>query len=580
MPAAKKSVNSTSVNAEYEAAIAELLAAKDRWAKTDIPERIEILNQIKDALMLVAQDWSETAARKKGIPDASSLVGEEWISGPYAVISTCNGLMLTLKQMKDKKFLKSLPKRELGNGQLAVKVMPHNIWDHLLLSGIKAEVWMQKGITKASLPDHAASAYDSPADQRKGKITLILGAGNIAAIAPLDCFQKLFLENQVVILKMNPINDYLTDFLKASLKPLIDRNALRIIKGDGADGAYLSGHKDIDEIHITGAGDTHDTIVWGAGAKGATNKKVGTPINTKRITSELGAVSPTIVVPGTWSNADISFQAQHIATQKMHNSGFNCVACQSLILPTNWDKTGILVQKVEQIIAKSDPRQAYYPGATDRLDEFAGHGENVVRIDRDAAPALVLADMGGKTDKWLENNEVFAPALATFKIAEADPEKYLAAAIAYANEHLYGTLGGNILIHPSTIKQIGKKRFEELIAGFHYGHVAINAWTGLGFLLTATPWGAFPGHTLNDVQSGIGTVHNTFMLEDVERTVVQAPWRPFPRNLLSGGFTLLPKPPWFITNRKQHKIGELLTKFAYKPSWVKIPRIFLNALLG
>ena len=159
-------------------------------------------------------------------------------------------------------------------------------------------------------------------------------------------------------------------------------------------------------------------------------------------------------------------------------------------------------------------------------------------------------------------------------------ESYLRAAIAYANDNLYGTLGGNILIHPRTIRQIGRKRFEEIIAEFRYGTIAINAWTGIGFLLIQCPWGALPGHTLDNVQSGIGMVHNAFMFDRAERTVVEAPWRPFPRNLASGGLTLLPRPPWFITNRKQHIIGKLLTRFQHKPGWLKLPRIFLNALLG
>ncbi|MFT6695831.1 MAG: acyl-CoA reductase-like NAD-dependent aldehyde dehydrogenase [Paracoccaceae bacterium] len=580
MPSDRKETILSKNKAEYDLAISDLKTAKDTWAQTGITDRIEILNEIKDALMAVSASWATTAADRKGIEKDTALVGEEWISGPYALMSACNGLMLTLSKMKDKSFLNSLPKRTLGTGQLAVKVLPHNIWDRLLFSGIKAEVWMQKGVTQGNLTQNAASIYDTPADQRKGKVALILGAGNIAAIAPLDCFQKIFMENQVVILKMNPVNDYLTEFLTDALKPLIDRDALRVVKGDGAAGEYLVNHGDVEEIHITGAAATHDAIIWGVGAKGAANKKASTPINSRNMTSELGAVCPTIVVPGPWSDADIDFQAQHIATQKLHNSGFNCIACQALILPKTWDKTAKLMARVEHVINKSAPRQAYYPGAAARMQDFAGHGDAVIHVDRGSAPALVIADMDDNSDTWLESNEVFAPALSTYKIDQTDPEKYLAEAIEYANTHLYGTLGGNILIHPRTIKQIGKTRFEELVAGFHYGHVAINAWTGVGFLLTQTPWGAFPGHTLDDVQSGIGTVHNTFMLENTERTVVHAPWRPFPRNLLSGGVTLLPKPPWFITNRKQDKIGELLTKFVYRPSWLKIPRIFLNALLG
>ena len=112
------------------------------------------------------------------------------------------------------------------------------------------------------------------------------------------------------------------------------------------------------------------------------------------------------------------------------------------------------------------------------------------------------------------------------------------------------------------------------------GTIGINGWCALGFLISACPWGAYPGHTIENVGSGIGTVHNAFMLEDTEKVVVQAAWRPFPRGLLSGQLTLMPRPPFFITNKRQHRIGALLTRFQYKPGWRKLPRIFLNALMG
>ena len=35
---------------------------------------------------------------------------------------------------------------------------------------------------------------------------------------------------------------------------------------------------------------------------------------------------------------------------------------------------------------------------------------------------------------------------------------------------------------PRHIAQIGRQRFEEILADLHYGTIAINAWTGLGFL--------------------------------------------------------------------------------------------------
>ena len=562
---------------EYDAALDALNAAKDTWAKTSIADRISLLDQVKDNLMTVATAWAQTATRLKQIPERSPLSGEEWTSGPYAVMLACNALISTLRQMESKTFLKHLSKRQLTTGQLAVKVMPYSIWDHLLLSGVKAEVWMKKSVSVANLHDHTAIAYDIPLAARKGKVALILGAGNIASIAPLDVFQKLFLENQVVILKAHPVNDYLTKFLEVALKPLIDLDALRIVKGDAAAGAYLTTHAIIEELHITGAVATHDAIVWGIGAEGEKNRKENTPQNFKRFTSELGAVCPTIVVPGPWSAADLKFQAEQIATHKLHNSGFNCVACQVLIMPKGWDKAAILMANLNAVVQNSN-RGAYYPGTANRLDAFKSKAKTYKSVARGEAPSLIINDVN--ESDWFTKTEVFAPAMSTHEMDAPNAQTYLQSAIAYANDQLYGTLGANILIHPKTIKEIGKTKFENIIADLHYGTIAINAWTGLAFLATACPWGAFPGHTPQDIQSGNGTVHNTFMLEDTERVVIQAPWAPFPRGILSGQFTLLPRPPWFITNKKQDKLGRLLTQFQHRPSWSKLPRIFLNALLG
>jgi aldehyde dehydrogenase (NAD(P)+) len=569
-----------SQHADLDAALTDLERGKTPWARTTPAERIAILKDIRDHLMPVAKDWAVTAAKKKLIPDHSPLVGEEWLSGPYCVMTACNALISTLSGVDGKTYLQDLPTRQTVSGQTAVTVIPHSIWDRLLLSGIKAEVWMQPGVTPDNLARHTASAYDTPADQRDGKIALVLGAGNIAAIAPLDAFQKLFTEHQVVILKMNPVNEYLAEFLNAALKPLIDRDALRIVKGGADVGAYLCDHPKVDEVHITGAETSHDIIVWGPGEEGRANKTAGTPKLKKPISSELGAVCPTIVVPGPWSAADLRFQGEHIATQKMHNSGFNCVACQMLILPKTWSGKDGLMENIAAAMKKSDPRQPYYPGADDRLKDFASHGQNVLKFDRGSAPACLVVPQTDNPDPWFRETEIFAPAFNTYEIDQADPAAYLEAAIDYANDQLHGTLGANVLIHPATIRGIGKKKFEALIAKLHYGTIAINAWTGLGFLLVQCPWGAFPGHTLDNVASGIGFVHNSFMFDRPERTVVSAPFRPFPRNLASGGMTLLPRPPWFITNRRQGKIAELLTQLQYRPSFAKLPRIMMHALLG
>ena len=567
--------------ADLDAALAALSESKDAWARTSVEDRIAILADIKERLMPVAESWAKTASRRKQIPDGSPLEGEEWISGPYTLMAACNGLMVTLSQMAGKAFLDDLPIREVGDGQIAARVLPHSIWDHLLLSGIKADIWLQKDVNRDNLAAHVATAYDVPEDERIGSVSLVLGAGNIAAIAPLDCFQKLFTEHSVVLLKMNPVNEYLVEFLEPALKPLIEAGALRIVKGGIAEGEYLCNHPTIESIHITGAESSHDAIVWGVGEEGVANKRAGTPRNPKKITSELGAVCPTIVVPGPWTKADLKFQAEQVATQKLHNSGFNCVACQMLVTPSSWDARDAFVDNLRSVMASAPARGLYYPGAAERVSEYAANypDAEMIAVDAQDNDRVVVQFPGGVNKNYAENNEVFAPVLGVTDVDGDSAEAFLRNAIRYCNDELHGTLGANIIIHPKTRKALGDK-WNELLTELRYGCIGVNAWTGLGFLAVQTPWGAFPGHTLDDVQSGIGFVHNTYMFENVERTVIEAPFRPFPRNLLHGGMTLLPRPPWFVTNKKAHKLGELLTRFQFAPSFLKIPRIFLNALLG
>ena len=224
---------------DLDSAIASLTKNQHKWARTSNEERIAILSAIKDCLMAVSEPWVLSAAKHKQIPDGSPLVGEEWITGPYTVMSACNALLTTLSQMDGKKFLDDLPVRQINADQVSVRVLPHSIWDQLLLSGVQADIWMQKGVTRENLKENTASVYDTPADQRTGSVSLVLGAGNIASIAPLDCFQKLFLEHSVVILKMNPVNDYLLEFLQPALEPLICRGFLQIVTGEIETGEYL-----------------------------------------------------------------------------------------------------------------------------------------------------------------------------------------------------------------------------------------------------------------------------------------------------------------------------------------------------
>ena len=87
-------------------------------------------------------------------------------------------------------------------------------------------------------------------------------------------------------------------------------------------------------------------------------------------------------------------------------------------------------------------------------------------------------------------------------------------------------------------------------------------------------------HTLEDVQSGIGVVHNALLIDGVERTVVHGPFRPAPRSVFHGELSLSPKPPWFVDNKMAASTGKRLTEFAAAPGWLALPGIFASALRG
>ncbi len=570
-------------HAELDVAIAALQEHKDYWARLPAAKKIPYLIRMRRATGAVAARWVRAAAAAKGIPADSPLVGEEWMSGPWALVVALNRLIETMRAIARDGTPALDPKavRTRAGGQVVVDVFPLNLYDKLLVNGVTAEVWMRPEVTPETLADTMAVFYKQR--EPRGKVALVLGAGNIASIPPLDALYKLYAEGHVCLLKVNPVNSYLGPFFAEIFAPLIHDGYLRLADGGADAGAYLCAHPGVDEIHMTGSDKTHDAIVFGTGEEGAARKRTDHPVNDKPISSELGNVSPTIVVPGPWSEADYRFQAAHIATQKMHNGGFNCIAAQVLVLPEGWEGTPRLLEQVRETLRGLAPRDAYYPGADQRQRAFVEHHPDAELLDpegEDSVPRTLITGIDARDrDDICFRAEAFAGMLAVTTLPGADAAEFLRNAVAFCNDALWGTLGANILIHPKTANELGPA-FEQAIADLRYGCVAVNAWTGVGFLLAPASWGAYPGHTRNDIQSGTGVVHNTFLFDKPQKSVVRAPFAPFPRSLATGEFTILPTPPWFVTNKQAHNVGRRLVRFEVNPGIRHVPGIFADALRG
>ena len=555
--------------------LGELDAGAARWAVTALPERAALLRRTHAAVAEHAEDWALTAARIKGLDPASPLVGEEWLSGPYAVLTGLDRLARTLDALAEGRSpLRDLPFHAAPGGRRAVDVMPLGAVEGLLLHGFRAEVWFPPGVT-----DQRAKLTAGLGALRVGEsggVGLVLGAGNITSIPPLDVLYGLVAENRAAILKLNPVLADLAGPFEAALAPLVDAGLLRVVQGGAAVGGFLAHRPLVRHVHITGSIASHDAIVWGTGPEAEERRRAGTPLLDAPITSELGGASPIIVVPGEWTAAELAFQAEHVATMRLHNGGYNCIAGQVLLLAADWPQREAFLDAVRGALAAAPPRPDWYPGSADRCAAAVRAYPGAERLGPDGDRLLI--EVGDRDATAMERTEWFAPVLGVVDVPGTG-QAFLDEAVRRANDGLVGTLGANVLVRPEDRAALGAG-FGRAIAALRYGTIAINAWTGLGFLLAATPWGAFPGGTLQDAGSGIGVVHNALLVDGAERTVLHGPFRPFPASVLAGERALSPRPPWFVTARTAATTGRLLTGFAGgRAPWL-LPAALASAFRG
>lgn len=126
-------------------------------------------------------------------------------------------------------------------------------------------------------------------------------------------------------------------------------------------------------------------------------------------------------------------------------------------------------------------------------------------------------------------------------------------------------LSAGLLVSPEARMHL-RDEIDRAVTSLRYGTISINHWSGMNFVLGIAPWGAYPGNTLDDVRSGIGSVHNTLMFDRPLKTVV---WGPF---------TTRPRPPWFVTHRHGNVVARRIAALEAAPSVWKLPAIVWPAI--
>lgn len=559
--------------AALQAAITRVRDSAREFARLSLDERIALLRSLRDGYFAIAEESVRLACAYKGHDLDSPHAGEEWLAGPMVTLRVLRLTEQTLRDLKETGAPRLSPKwlRQLPGGRLAVRVMPSDRFDGVLLSRHVGECYMMEGVTAQNLEDHQASFYKTP---HQGRVCVVLGGGNVNAIPPTDVISKMFVEGTVCLLKMNPVNGYLGPLIERAFAPLIARGFLAVVHGGAAEGSVLVNHPSVDEVHITGSDKTHDALVWGpAGPEREARKAKNDPLLKKVVTSELGNITPCIVVPGPWDAASLDSQARSTAGMVCNNASFNCNAAKLLVTSRAWSQRQDFLDRLAGHLATGGVRKAWYPGAAERWKAFT-EGRKDLKVvgtpQEGHLPYALITDVDrAQLDDKVWSQEPWCTVLSETALETGDVPAFCEEATSFLNGKVWGTLAAMVLVHPETMQAPKHaEAVERMIRELRYGTVAVNTWAGAAFALGHAPWGGHPGSTLADIQSGRGWVHNTFMLEDIEKFVLRGPVRAFP---------LL---PWFAGHRSAHRLGRRLTELEYAPSWLKVPGVAMAGLTG
>jgi len=528
-------------------------------------QKAALLRDCIRRVMAEAPAWVANGARARDAAPA-----EEWLGGIIPTVRYFRLLSESLREIAQR----GRPSLGRGvtvrpDGRTEVDVFPTSHLDALTFQGFTATVHMQEGITPSEARERQAAFYQEC--NPEGGVSAILGAGNVSSIPPMDVATKTFIEGRACVLKMNPVNEWVGPHLERALAPLIRRGYLAIVYGGGDVGAHLAHHPEVADVHITGSNHTHDLIVWGTpGPERDRRIEHDDPLLTVPITSELGNVSPVAIVPYHYTDDELWFMARNVATMVWNNGSFNCNAAKMLITAAEWPQRDRFLSLVGKALGEAPTRKAYYPGAFERYAKLLA-GRDVERFghadDERLAWALVRGLDPDDTAEPLFTTEPFCGILSETAIGGDDPVEFLDLATHFMNERLWGTLNATIMLHPRQEADGAiATELRAAVRALRYGTVSINHWPALGYAFCSTPWGGHPSATLRDIQSGLGWVHNSYMLDGIEKVVIRGP------------LVVKPHPTWFYDSPNAGKVAPAAADMEARPSWLKVPGMVAKAL--
>jgi len=524
---------------ELPTILGRLTAGVARFASCDARQRGDLARRTAIATVAVADAWAEAAvAIKHAAPGSGPQLAEELATGPMGTARLC---LLTARAQFDlaaeglpraaarprvlhgeRRVVGGTPAALIGIDVLPAHGPAGSLHDGMIHQGLSATV-------RCLDPGGVAGfekAWRREAEERphRGGVAVVLGAGNVTGLSAADVLCQVFEHGRGVFLKLHPLHAPLRAILESALRPLVEAGLVVVADGGAEVAQAAVSAPEVTHVHFTGGEATYRAIVWGGTDP---SDRSASPRLSKPITCELGNVTPWFILPGRYSRASLTHQADLVAASIANNTSFNCIATKLIVTCRSWDQRGEFLALIERRLASLPPRPGWYPGAERDWEAATGR----------AAPAdgtlpwSLSTGLDVAADSRLVRREWFAPVVGEVPIDADDLAGFCGRALAFSHR-LPGSLAASATI-PAGLSAVDVRHAEQFVDHLAFGVVAVNTWSALAYALGNVPWGGFPGGTLASPKSGLGFVHDPLLLPLVHNSVIRAPlWSPI-------------RPPWF-----------------------------------
>lgn len=517
---------------ELDPALTQLRAAAPA---RDYEAQLHLLQQCRQTLGGCGEAWVEATAAPRGLGADSPLRAQEWANGPVAVARLLACLEATFTDLARGALPALPPLAAAGLERLSLPPVA-GLADRLLFRGYSAAVMMA--------PDTAQQ--QPPLD---GGTAVVLGAGNVSSMPVCDALHHVFLGGARVLLKLSPMHEALLGVLQTALRPLLDQGRLRLCVGGADLGRAAATDARTDAVHLTGSRQTAERLF------------AEPLLRHKRCSSELGNVTPVLLLPGDYPLRELQFQARRLAGIVADNAGCNCVTPRVLLTAAGWPQRQQFLLLLETAMAALPPRPPFYAEAA-RCFETAA--ERPLSADGLLRP-LLRRDVDPRRSPAPFAAEQFAPVLLEVPLQTATTAAFIDAAAGFANDVCAGTLACHLMA-PGAALQADAGMLRAALQRLHYGTVAINVWAAFAYALMTPPWGAAPPRDGDALGSGSGHVHGTLLLQRVRKVVVQGPALPWPR------------PPWLPGHRRATATFRRLFSFYCAPRPLRLLAVLAQGL--